>query len=61
MAAFVASLAGCYSGKTLSNYFYGVCAWHILHGITWSINEDEMEALLKAANNLTLATSKRKQ
>ena len=28
IAAFVSLLAGCYSGKTLSNYFYRVWAWH---------------------------------
>jgi hypothetical protein len=61
IAVFVLSLAGCYSGKTLSNYFYGV--WHILHGVTrtWSVNEDEMDALLRVASNLTPASSKRKQ
>jgi hypothetical protein len=61
IASFVSSLAGCYSGKTLSNYFYGVRAWHILHGAPWAVNENEMDALLKAAGNLTPASSKRKQ
>jgi hypothetical protein len=61
ISAFVSSLAGCYSGKTLSNYFYGVRAWHILHGVTWTVNNDEMDALLRAADNLTPASSKRKR
>jgi hypothetical protein len=39
VASFVASLAGSYSGSTISNYIHGVRAWHILHGlplIGWS-------------------------
>jgi hypothetical protein len=31
MAAFIASMAGAYSGSTISNYVYGVRAWHTLH------------------------------
>jgi len=53
MATFITSLAGCYSGKMLSNYFYGVCMWHLPHGVVWSVNEDEMEVLLKVATKLT--------
>jgi len=61
ITAFMASLAGCYSGKTLANYFYSVHTWHILHSVQWSINADEMESLLKAAGNLTPASSKWKE
>jgi len=50
-----------YSGKTLANYFYGLHAWHILHGVKWSVNEDEMDTLLKAAKNLMPASSKWKE
>ncbi|CAA7270450.1 unnamed protein product [Cyclocybe aegerita] len=59
--SFVSMLAGAYSGSTIRNYFYGVCAWHILHGIPWEMNEPEMEALLKGAEKAAPASSKRKK
>lgn len=59
LASFLATAAGSYSGKTLSNYFYGVRAWHILHGASWSVNKPEMDAMLKAAERLAPETSKR--
>ncbi|KAJ7076772.1 hypothetical protein B0H15DRAFT_955471 [Mycena belliarum] len=61
LAAFVASIAGAYSGKTIANYVYGVRAWHILHGAPWSINPAELEALLDGANRLTPPSSRRKK
>lgn len=61
IAAFVASLAGSYSGSTISNYIHGIRAWHVLHGLEWKLNPMEMEALLKGAERLTPPTSKRKK
>ena len=61
LSAFISELAGAYSGKTISNYVYGVRAWHILHGISWQLNDPEVELLLKGANKLTPSTSKRKK
>jgi hypothetical protein len=60
-ASFVASLAGCYSGSTISNYVHGVRAWHILHGLPWKLNSMEMDALMKGAERLTPASSRRKK
>jgi hypothetical protein len=60
-ASFVASLAGSYSGSTISNYIYGVRAWHILHGLPWKLNSMEMDALMKGAERLTPASSKKKK
>ncbi|KAJ7820876.1 hypothetical protein B0H14DRAFT_2832963 [Mycena olivaceomarginata] len=61
IAAFIASIAGAYSGKTIANYVYGVRAWHILHGAPWVVDGHELEALLSGATRLTPATSKRKK
>lgn len=61
LSAFIAAMAGSYSGKTIANYLYGVRAWHILHGVPWKLNEPEIEALLKAAEKLTPPSSKRKK
>jgi len=60
-AAFVSTLAGAYSWKTIRNYLFGVWAWHIFHGVKWEMNEPEMEALLKAAEKATPESSKRKK
>ena len=61
ISAFIAFIAGSYSGRTIANYIFGVRAWHILHGMHWSLNDEEVEALLKAAENLTPLSSKRKK
>ncbi|KAJ7059012.1 hypothetical protein C8F01DRAFT_990178 [Mycena amicta] len=61
VAAFIASIAGAYSGSTIANYVYGVRAWHILHGAPWTINPPELEALLDGAKHLTPASSRRKK
>jgi hypothetical protein len=61
LSAFVASLAASYAGKTISSYLYGVQAWHILHGISWQANKAEMDTMLRAAEKLTPAVSKRKK
>ncbi|EPQ50080.1 hypothetical protein GLOTRDRAFT_51059 [Gloeophyllum trabeum ATCC 11539] len=61
LASFIASLAGSYAGQTLSNYVFGIRAWHILHGLAWSVNHDEVDALLRAASAVAPASSKRKK
>lgn len=60
LAAFISSLAGAYSGKTLANYVFGVRAWHLIHGLRWCINQAELDSLLKAAVSLTPSSSLRK-
>ncbi|KAF8797483.1 hypothetical protein BYT27DRAFT_7018258, partial [Phlegmacium glaucopus] len=61
ITSFIASLAGSYSGSTISNYVHGIRAWHILHGMEWRLNSLEMDALLKGADRLTPPSSKRKK
>ncbi len=61
VASFLASLAGLFSNKTAHNYVHGIRAWHILHGSTWAMNEDELKTMLKAAEKLTPQTSRRKK
>ena len=60
IASFVASLAGSYSGSTISNYLYGLQAWHLLHSVKWKLNTLEMETLLKGAVRLAPDSSKQK-
>ncbi|OCH89663.1 DNA breaking-rejoining enzyme [Obba rivulosa] len=59
--SFVATLTGAYSGSAITNYVYGVRAWHILHGIRWDINEDEMATILRAAEREAPPSARRKK
>ena len=49
ITSFIVSLAGSYSGSTISNYINGIRAWHILHGLEWRLNQLETEAALRGA------------
>jgi hypothetical protein len=60
ISLFITEMAGHYSGKTVSNYVQGVRAWHIVHGIPWTLGGDaEIDSLFKAAISLTPPTSKK--
>ncbi|KAJ7066338.1 hypothetical protein C8F01DRAFT_981886 [Mycena amicta] len=61
VAAFLATAAGHYAGKTLGNYLAGVRAWHILHRVRWQRNKVECDALIRAATALQPDSSSRKQ
>ncbi|KAF8960402.1 hypothetical protein BDZ97DRAFT_1616234, partial [Flammula alnicola] len=56
---FLSRYAGVYSGSTLKNYFYGIRAWHILHGLPWVMFENRMMAALAAVEHLEPESSKR--
>jgi hypothetical protein len=47
-----------YLGSIISNYFHGVRAWHILHGLPWKLNPVELDALMMGAKHLAPASSK---
>jgi hypothetical protein len=61
ISAFISDLAGSYSGKTISSYVHSIRAWHILHGKSWSLDDDKIDAMLRAAKNLTPSSSRRKK
>jgi hypothetical protein len=61
ISTFVVSMAAAYSGKTISNYLRGVRAWHLLHGVPWRIQKDEMDTMLRAADKLTPTSSRKKK
>ena len=58
LLSFVSTLAAAYSGSAVSNYLYGVQAWHILHGVPWRIEQIEMDTMLKAAEKMTAPSSR---
>jgi len=59
--SFISTLATAYLGSAISNYVYGVWAWHLLHSVPWKINKPKLEALLKAAEKLTPLSSRKKK
>lgn len=59
ISSFITSMAGHYSAKTITNYVCGVRAWHVLHGLNWSLNKMEIETLLRASISLAPPSSKR--
>ncbi|THH15554.1 hypothetical protein EUX98_g9445, partial [Antrodiella citrinella] len=61
MITFVACIAGSYSGSAIRNYFFGIRAWHLVHGLPWTMNEDEITVVLRGAERLAPLSSKRKK
>ncbi|KIJ20697.1 hypothetical protein PAXINDRAFT_66021 [Paxillus involutus ATCC 200175] len=59
LSAFLSCCAGSYSGSAISNYAAGIRAWHLLHGHPWSINTEELKALIEGASRLALKSSKK--
>ena len=59
MITFISCCASSYSRKTLANYSYAICAWHLLHGTPWRMNAPEMKATLNGATILASPSSKR--
>lgn len=60
LLAFVAAMAGAYSSSTIRNYYCGVRAWHILHGMPWRVDGLRLEAAIKGASQLVPNISRRK-
>ncbi|KAG2740596.1 hypothetical protein P692DRAFT_201842457 [Suillus brevipes Sb2] len=54
--SFISAMAGNYSRTTIANYIFGVWAWHVLHSITWDLNDMQIKTLLKATVSLTPST-----
>ncbi|KAG1844095.1 hypothetical protein C8R48DRAFT_618279 [Suillus tomentosus] len=57
LPAFVASCAGLYSGRTLENYFYGIRAWHLLHGMPWLADQSQVALALEGMKHLAPPSS----
>ncbi|OJT05120.1 hypothetical protein TRAPUB_4081 [Trametes pubescens] len=59
--AFVASIAGAYSSSAILNYVNGVRAWHIIHGLEWTVDKDRLKAAINGASKLVPAALKKKK
>ena len=58
VSIFLASMASLYAHSTIINYLYGLKAWHVMHGLEWSINRMEVNAILKAVKSMSPPSSK---
>ena len=61
LSSFISTLASSYGGSTIKNYVYGLRSWHIIHGLAWTTHDNEVEALLKAANKLLPRNSRQNE
>lgn len=52
MALFISTLAGSYSSSAIGNAVAAVQAWHILHGVVWTLDKKETSLMLKASERL---------
>ncbi|THH15791.1 hypothetical protein EUX98_g9406, partial [Antrodiella citrinella] len=59
MLSFVSTLAGIYSGLAIRNYVSGVRAWHILHRLSWDLDQLAMDTIIKGVTSIAPASSKR--
>jgi hypothetical protein len=55
---FISSCAGSYAGGTLANYVFTIRAWHILHGLSWNMDNLQVKPALVGAAALAPPTSK---
>ena len=45
----------------IMGYLSRVRAWHVLHGLPWALEDNEMTTMLRAAEKLTPSTSRKKK
>lgn len=58
ISMFISALAGSYSAQAIQNYTYGVCAWHTVNGLPWTLHEDQISTMLKGTTKLAPSTAK---
>lgn len=61
LTLFISRCAGFYSGSTLANYFFGVKAWHTLHGHDLALDDNQVRIALKGAEALAPPSSRREK
>jgi len=59
LQAFISTMAGAFSHTTISNYMYGIQAWHIHHSIPWNAPLIDLHTLLNAMRHLVPISSTR--
>ena len=59
ISAFISTITGACSGKSINNYVHGIRAWHVLHSVEWRMDTAELSTLLKAADKATPPSSRR--
>ena len=61
LSSFISSMVGVYGGGVIRNSVYGIRAWHVIHGLQWTTNPNEVEALFTAGQKMAPKESKKKE
>lgn len=61
LSSWMATMAGTYAGTSIRNYVHGVRAWHIIHGIQWSIDKATLDTMVQGAERLQPERARRKK
>ncbi|KAJ3835481.1 hypothetical protein F5878DRAFT_543078, partial [Lentinula raphanica] len=61
LQSWIATMAGTYAGTSVKNYVHGLKAWHIMHGIEWTIDKAGLDTIIRGAESLQPEKSKRKK
>lgn len=52
LLAWISTMAGTYAGTSVGNYVSGLHAWHVIHGIPWTIAKPDLSTIIRGAENL---------
>ncbi|ETW85319.1 hypothetical protein HETIRDRAFT_414354 [Heterobasidion irregulare TC 32-1] len=58
---FISALTGDYAAGTIKNYLAGIRAWHIIHRMPWTLEDDQIEVMIRSAKTMAPVASKRRQ
>jgi hypothetical protein len=61
LQSFVSRMAGIYSASTVTNYIAGIRAWHMVHGVPWTVGGPELDTIIKGAKNMAPKSSTKKK
>ena len=61
LQSFIAKMAGIYSASTISGYVAAIQAWHIIHGIAWTVDGPSLNTIIKGAQRMAPKESVRQK
>lgn len=61
LKTFVSRMAGIYSASAITNYVAAIRAWHVIHGVAWTVEGPEFNAIMKGAKQMAPKSSTRRK
>ena len=61
LQSFIAKMAGIYSASTISGYVAAIRAWHVVHGVAWTVDGPSLNAIVKGAQRMAPKESVRQK